>query len=151
MTELTITFSDFRAAFTAFIDPNRYPDTVVEMFFGNACAYISPDNVGELRDSARQLALYQMTAHLIRLNDMINENEGAPAALVQGARVDQVSVTLTPPPIKTQFGWWLSLTPYGQSLWAMLQQKAVGGMYIGGKGELSAFRRVGGGYSPRWR
>lgn len=151
MTELVLTLSDFRAAFTAFVNPNVYPDTVIEMFFGNACEYVSPENYGTLRDSSRQLALYQMTAHLLRLNDMVNENEGAAATMVQGAKVDQVSVTLTPPPVKSQFAWWLNLTPYGQSLWALLQQKAVGGMYIGGSGELAAFRRVGGAYKPSWR
>jgi hypothetical protein len=127
---IPLVIADFRAMFKAFVDPNAYPDSVINMFFADASNYISTNNYGVLNNQARQLALYRMTAHLISLNDMIAEDGGAPAANIQSATVDKVRVDLTPPVEKSAFGSWLCFTPYGQTLWAMLQRKAVGGFYI---------------------
>jgi hypothetical protein len=151
-TVLTLTLSDFRAAFSMFKNELTYPDGVIEMFFGNATNYISDLNVGVLNNASRQLALYQMTAHLLILNNMLNENDGAPVGLTQDAQVDKVRVSLTPPPHRSQFGTWLNLTGPGAALWALLAQKAVGGFYAAGNPERLGFRRVGGGFGPgcRW-
>jgi hypothetical protein len=152
-TTLTLTPSDFRAAFKAFLSPTAYPDNVLQMYFAQAIDYVNPVDSGYLLTGASlQLALYQMTAHLLRLNDMICENDGAPAGLVQDAQVDKVRVTLTPPPERSQFGFWLNLTPYGAALWALLSAKAVGGLYVPGRlggQELAGFRRVAGRFTSR--
>jgi hypothetical protein len=64
---------------------------------------------------------------------------------VSGASVDKVSVTLTPPPVKSQWQWWMSLTPRGAQLLALLKSKAAGGLYVGGlPAERAAFRKAGG-------
>jgi hypothetical protein len=143
---LTLDLTVFRATFTAFKNITVYPDSMVQMFFDNGTNYISAVNVGILNGSSRQLALYQMTAHLLKLNDMANENEGSPTGLVQDGQVDKVRVSLTPPPQRSQFGTWLNLTAYGADLWALLAKMAVGGLYVGGNPERSGFRRVGGGF-----
>lgn len=95
-----------------------------------------------LEGECRYRALTLLTAHLAALGVLIAA--GQVPGLVQTATVDKVSVSLTPPPILTQFQWWLSLTPYGQQLLALLQVASVGGIYIGGLPEISAFRKVGG-------
>jgi hypothetical protein len=135
-TVLTLDLTVFRATFSAFKNVTVYPDAMVQMFFDI------------LNGPSRQLALYQMTAHLLTLNDMANENEGAPSGLVQDAQVDKVRVSLTPPPVRSQFGTWLNLTAPGANLWALLAKTAVGGLYIGGNPERYGFRRVGGGFGP---
>jgi hypothetical protein len=73
---------------------------------------------------------------------------------MQTANIDKVNVSLTPPPLKNQWQWWLSISPWGQQLWALLQVNSVGGHYIGGSPVLSGFANApfrggwGGGYNP---
>lgn len=138
--------TNFRALFKAFSDPACYPESNIQLFWDTATAYICDQYggcfVGRLRLPQQTLALNQMTAHLLYLNDAISS--GNTTALVQGAGIDKVSVTLTPPPIANEWQYWLNLSPYGQQLLALLQVASVGGRYIGGAPELAAFRRVGG-------
>ncbi len=79
-----------------------------------------------------------MTAHLAKIGDMIASGE-APS-IVNASTIDKISVTLTPPPAKNQFQWWLNTTPYGAQLLTLLSMAAVGGIYTGGSPERSAFR-----------
>lgn len=134
----------FRVQCSEFANDLLYPDVLLQGFWDMAISYISDVNYGYLRDASRVLALNYMTAHLAKLNLMITANPSGNTGLVQGAMIDKVSVTLTPPPLPNQFQWWLGLTPYGQMLLALLQVKSVGGMYVGGLPERAAFRKVGG-------
>jgi hypothetical protein len=85
-----------------------------------------------------------MTAHLIYLEDAMNS--GAPAGQVQSASEDGVSVSLTPPPNRSEFQWWLNQSPYGQKLVVLLSTSLVGGLYVGGSTERRGFRKHGGGF-----
>jgi hypothetical protein len=120
----------FRLQFPAFSDDTTYPDLTLEGYWDMAIEYISDVNYGYLRDGSRYLALNLMTAHLAALFTLINAGETP--GQIQGATIDKVSVTLTPPPNKNQFDWWLGLTPYGAQLLALLQMKSVGGFYVVG-------------------
>lgn len=136
--------SAFRAAFAAFESKTAYPDTALSATWAAATCYVSPEDYGHLQGDDRVRALNLMTAHLLALADIVKG--GQTPGMVSTATVDKVQVTLTPPPVKSQWQWWLSLTPYGQQLLALLSAAAVGGFYISGLPEGSAFRRVYGIY-----
>ncbi|CAH0447385.1 hypothetical protein LMG10661_03451 [Ralstonia syzygii subsp. syzygii] len=134
----------FRSAFPAFASETAYPDTLLSATWDAGTCYVSPENYGYLQGDCRARALNLMTAHLIALADIVKG--GQTPGMVSAATIDKVQVTLTPPPVKSQWQWWLSLTPYGQQLLALLSSAAAGGFYISGLPEGSAFRRVGGIY-----
>lgn len=146
----------FRAMFPAFA-PDPPTDGTLSGYWTVATVYIDDRdyNCWMLKGAQRALALNQMTAHIAQLYSLIAAADvpaQAQIGLDQSATIDKVSVTVTPPPIKTgdQFAWWLSLTPYGQMLLALLQAVTVGGFYTPGSvvPERSAFRKAGGLFYP---
>ena len=134
----------FRAMFSAFADAVLYPDDVLNMWYANATLYISEydSNSGGLSGNRLDLALNLLTAHLLQLSGLIAS--GQTPSRVNGSSIDKISVTLQPPPIKTQWQFWLSTSPYGQQLWAFLTLQSGGGWTVGGRPEQAAFRKVGG-------
>jgi len=142
MAQVTPTVEQFRVRFPAFDDPVAYPDDLIEAYFGQAQCYIENDGNACLSDSCLLEAIYLMTAHLLTLRDAMTSGDGAD--FVTSATIDKVSVTVQAPPERDQWSWWLNKTPYGQQLLSLLSLSAVGGMYIGGLPEGSAFRKVGG-------
>jgi hypothetical protein len=151
-----IVFDDtvWRALIPAFGNSVKYPTAILQIYFNNAACYIETCDAGQLcvfTGASRLLGLYLMASHLLASTQMICDNDGAPLGLVIEGQVDKVRVTLKPPPDMSQFGWWLSLTPYGQQLYALLKVQAVGGFYIGGSPQRAAFRGTfGPGISGRW-
>lgn len=149
MQPITLTFDVtlFRTQFPAFSNATNFPDETLQMYWDMATCYISDTNCGVLNGNCRQTAINLMTAHLTQISVIIGANpttSGTPK-VVTGSTIDKISVTLTPPPFNnSQYWWWLSTTPYGAQLLALLQAKAIGGMYVGGLPETAAFRRVGG-------
>lgn len=139
----------FRAMFAAFQDETTYPDPVITLWWMNATAIMGSED-GPLIDGAQlQLALNYLTAHLMWSSVLLAQGQTT-VAVVSGATIDKVTVTLAPPPFKDGWQWWLSSTPYGAALWALLEMASGGGFYIsGGLPERDAFRRVGGGFGPR--
>lgn len=130
MSVITFDIAAFRAAFPQFTSDTTFPDATLQGYWDVAIVYISDVNYGYLSGASRERALNLLTAHLAALGVLIAA--GQVPGLVSGSTVDKISVTLTPPPVKTQFEWWLSLTPYGQQLAALLSTWAVGGLYIRG-------------------
>jgi len=141
---IELDIDEFRNSFEAFVDPNVYTDAEIQTFWNSAICYISNEDYGSLSGDCRRAAINLMVAHLMKLSIMIQA--GQTPGYVQSAGVDKVSVSLTPPPARNQFAWWLSLTPYGTQLQAMLASNSVGGFYIGGRPETAAFRKVGGSF-----
>lgn len=139
---ITFDVTAFRAQCPAFADATLYPDAILSGYWDAAACHISTADYGSLNGDCRARALNLMTAHLTTLAGIIAS--GKAPALLQGAGIDKVTVTLTPPPLRSQWQWWLSTTPYGAQLLAILQGKAVGGFYVGGAPERAAFRSVGG-------
>lgn len=143
----------FRTAFPAFAADPPNTDALLNGYFASATTIISAEYSGclMLTGDRRVRALYLLTAHIAALAVLIAD--GQTPGYETSATVDKVSVTVEPPPNKTQFQWWLSTTPYGAELSALLSVAAVGGIYVGGMPERSAFRRVGGGFNGplgRW-
>jgi hypothetical protein len=136
----------FRATLPFFSNETTYTPVALQQFFNNGISYISNYNRGALNGNSRQLACFLMTAHLAALTDLINEQDGSVPNLVVDATIDKTKVTVEPPPSKTQFHYWLNLTPWGQQLLPLLAVSAAGGFYVGGRCEGLAFRRVFGGF-----
>ena len=146
MTDAHFTFDipAFRISFPQFASEFAYPDATLQMYWDSATCIIQNSTWGGfmLHGECRYRALTLLTAHLVALSLLVNA--GKVPGLVQGATIDKITVTLTPPPLFSQFEWWLSLTPYGQQLLAILQVSSVGGSYYGGLPERSGFRKIGG-------
>lgn len=142
----------FRSGFPAFADPAAWPDDLLQAQFDAACLHISPRPGKRLAGAGLERVLHLMTAHLLYLLSAQNGAgaAGGVSAMVSGASVDKVSVTLTPPPLKSQWSWWLSLSPHGAALLALLKQKSAGGLYVGGAPpERAGFRKAGGVFTAR--
>lgn len=142
MAGITLNIADFRAAFPAFEDTAVFNDARLNAFFSAAGSYVSTDEYGSLTVPQRTRAVYLMMAHLLDISQQAAAGDSP--QMVQSSSIDKVSVTVVTPPAKSQWQWWLSLTPYGLELWALLSAQAAGGLYIGGLPERSAFRKVGG-------
>jgi hypothetical protein len=141
---LTFNYSQFIALIPAYANSSQYPEANLQAFWNSAINYLSDvGNFGSLQGDSRQYALNLMTAHLVYISNLIAA--GTVPYLMQTSTIDKVSVGLTPPPLKNQFQWWLSVSPYGQQLLALLQINSVGGFYIGGSPQRAAF-----GFQGNW-
>lgn len=156
MSTLTIDFDPviFRLLFPIYDDPVKYPDALLQQFWDQATCFVS-NEVGELitEECRRQLINY-MTAHLLSIWNLINDRDGTEPGdggiddsnTVVSSSIGDVSVTVQPPPIGSQFDWWINQTPYGKHFLALLSVSSVGGLYLGGSVERQAFRKVGGAF-----
>jgi hypothetical protein len=142
MTTLVFDVSAFRVQFPAFSNVTHFPDALLQGYWEIASCYISTNDYGWLRGHCRQYALNLMVAHIAQIGVMLAS--GTNPAVITSATVGEVTIGIEPPPIKNQFTYWLSSTPYGMQLLALLNVKGVGGISVGGLPEKSAFRRVGG-------
>jgi ligand-binding sensor domain-containing protein len=132
--------ADMRAVLPAYNNPVAYPTTTLNMWFNNALGFMTDEESGLVDASDQGMMIYLMAGHLMSLSAMICDNDGAPVGLVSAATVDKVSVTMQLPPNPSQFQWWLSTTPYGAQLYAMLGVATVGGYWIGGSPQRWAYR-----------
>lgn len=135
-TEIIITPQEFRADFPEFADTSVYSDATLQRFINQAGCYIHNVNYGVLQGSCRKLAIELMVAHLQTLQDRIASGQNS-TGQIGSTSIDSVSVSLIAPPNKTQFDYWLSLTPYGQQYLQLLLAHAPAGLYFGG-----SFQRV---------
>lgn len=142
MGTLVFDVSAFRAQFPAFSNADVFDDATLQAYWDAAICYISNENYGYLAGDCRQRAINLMVAHLLQLAR--TAAAGKQSGLMQSASIDKISITVTPPPVQSQWQWWLSTTPYGAQLLALLQSKSVGGFYIGGLPETAAFRKAWG-------
>jgi hypothetical protein len=127
--------SAFREAFPAFADDVIYPDAMIQLYADASLCYLSERSCG-CDELNRQL----LVAHLLTLNDRALTGNSS-GGIVTGASIDKVSVSVAPPPVTSSWGYWLSTTPYGLQLLALLRRCGAGGMYVGGTPERRAFRR----------
>jgi hypothetical protein len=139
MSEIQLDIAEFRSIFPAFSSVGNYSEALLNHQWGFAICYLSPDACADCRKNA----LYLLLAHLLYLNDLISSGETA--GFVQSAGIDKVSVSYAAPQFGSDmFKYWLSLSPYGLQLLALLKKQSAGGFYVGGRRELSAFRKVRG-------
>jgi hypothetical protein len=140
MAQHTLDISIFRATFPAFADVTKFPDASLQMWWTMATVYINDYDNCLICGTTLQMALNLMTAHLAQSFAMIAA--GQVTAPVTGATEGSVAVTLQAPPSTNGWQFWLSTTPYGLQLWALLSSLLVGGLTIGGAPESSGIRRV---------
>lgn len=135
----------FRALFPQFANVTTFPDVRLQANFDMGTGYVTNDTYGDMTIAVRTQALNLMTAHLLALSVIIAQNNyQGQAGIVTAATIDGIQVTLTPPPVTSQWRWWLNTTPYGAQLIALLDAQSAGGFYIGGLPERAAFRKVAG-------
>lgn len=128
--------------FPAYADDTKYPDSLLQSFWGFATCYFDDEVCGCFDEECWKRVLYSMIAHLLWLND--GSKEGS-FGLVSSATIDKVSVTQAAPPYgNSQFRYWMNQSPWGQQILALLSTCSVGGMYIGGRPEARAFRKFRG-------
>ena len=141
MTTIVFDPTAFRAQFPAFAGNPPNTDALLQGYFDLATSFISAEDCAcnMLTGAARVQALNLMTAHVAYLFALIPTGQ-TPGVLVS-AQIDKVRVEVKPPPDQSQFQAWLSTSPYGQMLNALLGVASVGGFYVGGAGERNAFRR----------
>jgi hypothetical protein len=139
---ITFDIAKFRERFPEFADESIYTNGLLTGNWDVACCYVTPEKYGCLTAHCREQAILLMTAHITKLQTLINSGQNP--ALLTSATIDKVSVSAAPPPVESQFEWWCSLTGYGQQLWALLTLWAVGGTYSGGAPVRSAYRKFDG-------
>lgn len=133
----------FRAQFQEFANATTYPDLTLDGYWTMATNYISSnDSLYGLSGANLDLALNLMTAHLAR--SFVMMNAGQNTVVVNGSSEGSVSVSLTPPPVKNAWQWWLATTPYGMQLRALLSVLATALPFVGGSLERASFRKAGG-------
>lgn len=134
----------FRIQFPEFSDPVAFPDALLQAHWNIAILYVNPNDNCFMSGDTLQYILNALTAHITKIYD--NNAKKKTSGIVTSATIDKVSVALLAPPVDNQFEWWLSLTPYGAQLLALLQTITAGGFYFGGLPETSAISKVGGIY-----
>lgn len=143
MTTITLDTTVFRATFPAYADTTKYPDVQLQAWFNAATSYISDEysdgwaNFMTLKQATQ--ALYTMTAMWGDITAQIAS--GDTPGIVTSATIDKISVGTAAPPVKNQWQYWLSSSPYGQMLLALLQIAGVGGKYYPGFRGPPPFRR----------
>ena len=144
---ITLDIAAFRALFPQFTDVMAYPNALITAQWGAATSFVSTDTYGCMTIEARTFALQLMTAHLLSIGTIILNGGGytGTPGIVTQSKVGDVTVQLAQPPYGTsQWRYWMALTPYGIQLAALLDAQSVGGFFVGGLPERSAFRKVGG-------
>jgi len=146
MATQTLDLSGFRALFPDFSIPGTYPDALLLMMWEVATNYINANDSLMLSGPTLQYAIYLMMAQLLQLaaDPSAADSSIAGGMPIQNATQGSTSVGFAIPPIKTAFQSWLSSTPYGMQLRALLDTQSAGGLYIGGLPERSAYRKFGG-------
>lgn len=141
----------FRKQVPAFADETKYPPEMVQVYWDIACFFIedtsSPCHM--LQGAQLQYALNLMTAHLMSLALAAAEDDGGVPGSggggpITSASIGEVSVTRMQPPAADGWQYWLSGTPFGSALWALLGAISAGGFSVGGLPERTGFRKIGG-------
>lgn len=142
----------FRKQFPEFASEIKYPEPILSMYWDTASMFVSADDCPYNVLAGKRLAviLNYVTAHLLTIGLQAADaaktggGQSSMGGFTTSASIGEVSVSKLAPPAADGWQWWLASTSYGQSLWAMLEVLAVGGMSIGGLPERQSFRKSGG-------
>lgn len=149
MAQQTLDIPTFRLLFPEFANATTFPDAYITAQWDVAVSAMGDVDGWLLAGPALKTALNYLTAHLMKINVLIaSGGGGGVTGVVTGATIDKVSVQMAAPVTKSGWQYWLASTPYGMQLWAFLQMKSAGGLYIGGRPERRAFRKVYGNFLP---
>lgn len=143
----------FRAQFPEFADPAMYPAATIGLFYTLAATFVKGGNspCSFLQGDQYIAVLNYLTAHLMVLSRQQNSatNGGQEAGtdqggFIQSSSIGEISVSKLAPPAKDGWEYWLSSTPYGTALWALLSIVSIGGFSMGGMNPGGSFRQEGG-------
>lgn len=137
MATVALDITSFRTRFIAFANETKYPDATITATWDTATIYVSDATNDCFDEKKLELALQQMTAHLLFIQDIIST--GGTSGTVTSSSIGSVSVTVTAPKNNDEFEFWLNQSPYGQQLLALLNTICVGGFYIGGNSPRLAY------------
>lgn len=144
MATLEPNWETFRKLYPQFSSVVDYPEDVFVLMWENVTCIISDRSYG---CPCRLGMLYLLLAHMLTLIQN-GAREGDQGGFITSSSIDKVSVSKAAPPAPNMFHYWLGSTPWGQQLLVQLRACSAGGYYVGGNGELAAFRRVGGQFIP---
>lgn len=116
----------------------RYDDDFIKLIEEQAECFINTCSCNE------QMKML-LVAHMLKIR--MNSESGNGVGSLTGATIDKVSVSFSVPTSSSDQQGWFNLTPYGQQFSVLIKRCSSGGRYVGGRAELSAFRRVGGRFS----
>lgn len=138
MTDIVVTIEEFYKEFPEF-NTETY-QTICPRAFRQTKSFFSTKNYGRLKNDDRKTAFYLFCAHLSLLyfkNSTAMQTGAASngAGLVASANVGEVSVSYVQIPNLDNLEYWLSLTPYGLELLALLEIYTSAPFYFGGSFE----------------
>ncbi len=132
MQTVTVSLSDFYAQFPIF-NADTY-SSICPLCFDRSQIYISSTYKNSVRlvGDKRALAIYLLTAHMSFLT-LNNQNNTGQLGQIGSASVDGVSIGYVQLPTSTDaFSYWLTLSPYGLELLALLETLTAVPFYVGG-------------------
>lgn len=134
----------FRSQIPLYAEPSEFSDAYLEMFWEIATEFADSETGCGclLSQKSRAFLLNLLAAHLIYLSK--EAADGGNGGYETSATVDKVSVTRLMPVVNSNMDWWLMQSPFGQQIAALLAAATAGGCTIGGRPEISSFRRAGG-------
>jgi hypothetical protein len=146
----TLDLAKFRALFPEFANTTTYPDARIQLYWDTAGTIMGASDGPLLSGDQLDICLYYLAAHLLKtaVVQAAASGGGSAAGVVTGATIDKTSVTLAAPPFKDGWAYWLSTTPYGLELWALLSVMSAGGVYLGASNAIHGFRGPAGGFGP---
>lgn len=134
MTTVTVSVEEFLEQFPEFNTAEYAPYAdLAPIYLAKAQVYITATYSGSRwTEEKRKLAIYLLMAHLIKLHYDSATGTNV-AGQVASASVDGVSISYVQLPTTTDaWSYWLSLTPWGLQLLALLETMTAIPFYIGG-------------------
>jgi hypothetical protein len=144
--EHTFDYAAWQALFPALANVS---EATAQAWWNVAVTYLGDcDYWSGLQGDQLQLALNELTAHLVYSATILANGEGAPV-IITSATIDKVTISTEPPESRSAWDYWLNTSPYGQMLLALLSMLSAGGFVYGGSPELSGFRKIYGRFGSR--
>lgn len=141
---MALDVAKFRELYPEFADPTQYPDAQIVGVFELAECWL-----GDYLDGCpcQDNLYYLLAAHLLFERTAIASGSWS-GGQVSSSSVGGVSVSIATAPPRSAWQAWLSGSPYGLQLMALLRVRAGGGRYVGGSPERAGFRKIGGRFRP---
>ncbi len=142
-THNTLDLTAFTSTFPAFANQAQYPPAMINTFYAAAGNYIDQnDNWSGMNGSMLDWALQLLTCHLLVLLGQMTA--GQQTGFLTSSSISDVTNTFLAPVARDGWEFWLTQTPYGNQLWALLDVQSAGGWSVGGGPETWALRKAGG-------
>lgn len=138
---MAFSVAKFRTDFVEYSDVTKFPDALLTNT-ASLTVHFMQSSGDMLTGDSYDYAVELLVAHMLSM--AAAAQGGSQGGFYTSSTVDKVSVTMLPPVVRDNFAFYLTQTPYGIQLQALLLAKAIGGTFVGGNQESAAFRRSGG-------